>query len=73
LAKSEVPIAPHHVRVGRLLNFFAGLGLLASIYGLWQFDLGWVCAGAVCTVGAKMWFLDRMVWLLQDTGERGNS
>ncbi|WP_120631395.1 DUF6653 family protein [Ruegeria sp. EL01] len=67
LAKTATPIPAHHVKMGRLLNWGAGVGLAILIYGLWQLDLGLVLTGLVATMGAKLWFLDRMVWLFADT------
>lgn len=66
LSKSERPIPAHHVRVCNVLNLTAVIGLFALAYGLWQFDLGWTIAGLITTLGAKLWFLDRMVWILTD-------
>ncbi|WP_108816578.1 DUF6653 family protein [Loktanella sp. Alg231-35] len=60
------PIPAHHVHVGRILMLVTGIGVFALIYALWQLDLGWLIAGLVTSMGAKLWFLDRMVWLLAD-------
>jgi len=67
LASGTSPIASHHARVGRILNIAAGIGVVILAYGLWQLNLGWTIAGLVGAMGAKLWFLDRMVWLLADT------
>ncbi len=41
-------------------------GFAAALYGAVIADWGWTVAGAaVCYLG-KLWFLDRMVWLLED-------
>lgn len=72
LAKATTPIPGHHAKTGRLLNIAAGMGVVILIYGLWQLDLGWVGAGLVATCGAKLWFLDRMVWLLTDMSDVSN-
>lgn len=66
LGAAITPIAAHHVRATRILNAVGVFGLALLTYGLWQSKLGWVCAGLITTVGAKLWFLDRMVWLLAD-------
>lgn len=66
LARSSNPIPRHHDRVTRLLNIAAGLGGLILAVGLWRLDLGITLAGLIATMGAKLWFLDRMVWLKAD-------
>jgi hypothetical protein len=66
LARGETPIPAHHARVARLLSIAAGLGVLILAYGLWQLSVAWTFAGLSVTMGAKLWFLDRMVWLLAD-------
>lgn len=70
LASGTSPIPSHHARVGRILNIAAGIGVIVLAYGLWRLSLGWTTAGLVATMGAKLWFLDRMVWLLEDTANR---
>lgn len=67
LARVTTPIPTHHARVSWILNVAAGFGVVVLAYGLWQLELGWTIAGLVTTMGAKLWFLDRMVWLLADT------
>ena len=67
LAQSEKSIPSHHAKVGRMLILAAGLGILPLAFGLWHLDLGWTMVGLIAVMGAKRWFLDRMVWLLADT------
>lgn len=67
LAARTTPIAPHHMRVTRVLNIAAGLGALILAIGLWRLDFGLVLAGLIASMGAKLWFGDRMVWILQDS------
>ena len=69
LARNDTPIPAHHAMVAWVLNLWAGVGLVALIYGLWVLDVGWSLAGLTLTMGAKLWFLDRMVWLLADMEE----
>lgn len=70
LARSSNSIHPtplaHHAKVARLLNIAAGIAVLIFAYGLWKLDFGLTIAGLVTAMGAKLWFLDRMVWLRQD-------
>lgn len=67
LAQATTPIPAHHARVARILNLAAGFGVVVLASGLWLLEPGWTIAGLVTTMGAKLWFLDRMVWLLSDT------
>ncbi|KAJ56140.1 hypothetical protein ACMU_10315 [Actibacterium mucosum KCTC 23349] len=67
LARKEVPIPPHHAQMAFVLNLAAGGGVVVFAWGLWQLDLGLTLAGLVGAMGAKLWFLDRMVWLYDDT------
>jgi hypothetical protein len=66
LARKTKPIPEHHLRWGMGLSVMAGIGLLPLIYGLWAFNLWATLLGLVMTLGAKLWFIDRMVWLLAD-------
>jgi len=68
LTRKANPIPTHHMPVATLLTFAAGSGALILAYGLWTFELGWVIAGLTLAMGAKLWFLDRMVWLHVDMG-----
>lgn len=63
LARSTHPIPAHHERVTGLLNLAAGLSILIFGIGLWMQDFGFTLAGLLTAMGAKLWFLDRMVWL----------
>ena len=66
LARQRHPIPAQHNRVTRLLNIAAGLGALAMVWGLIQFDALLTLGGIIMSMGAKLWFLDRMVWLKAD-------
>ncbi|MEP1209962.1 MAG: DUF6653 family protein [Rhizobiaceae bacterium] len=63
LAREQHPLPQHHVRVTKMLNVVSGVGILILAIGLWRFDLGLTIAGLVTSMGAKLWFLDRMVWI----------
>lgn len=71
LARASHPIPRHHERVARLLNIAAGVGVLVLAIGLWKLDIGLTLAGLITAMGAKLWFLDRMVWLKMGQGSGG--
>ncbi|MGP6087303.1 DUF6653 family protein [Antarctobacter jejuensis] len=66
LARHAAPIPPHHARAAIVLNTVAASGLIPLVWGLWVFAPGLTLAGLVLTMGGKLWFLDRMVWLHAD-------
>lgn len=66
LARKENAIPQHHARMALVLNSMASLGMLILIWGIWRMDAGLTLAGLSITMGGKMWFLDRMVWLHAD-------
>lgn len=66
LNRAAVPIPAHHRRAAAILGVAAGLGLVPLAWGLWVLDAWAVGFGLLLTVGGKLWFLDRMVWLYDD-------
>ncbi len=66
LARRQTPIPHHHRAWGLGLTVIAGLGILPWAYGLRVFDPGITLFGLTLTIGAKAWFVDRMVWLYRD-------
>ena len=67
LARHERAIPPEHARVAAILTAIAALGIVPLAYGLWALD-GWATvAGVAISLLAKMWFVDRMVWLYDET------
>ncbi|OUR79085.1 hypothetical protein A9Q83_05755 [Alphaproteobacteria bacterium 46_93_T64] len=73
IASKEVPIPKHHTQVTRVLIVFIGIGVALLALGLWQLDLYLTLVGLVISMGGKLWFLDRMVWLFHDmTPTEGN-
>ena len=66
LNRGQVPIPPHHARFAHILSILSGLGLVPTIYGLVVYDPFAASLGVVWVVLAKMWFLDRMVWLYDE-------
>jgi len=70
LNRREVPIPKHHAQIAMLLNILAGLGLIPFVFGLIQLNFWAVYAGTAQMMIAKLWFLDRMVWLFDDMKDR---
>ncbi|MBJ3777595.1 hypothetical protein JCR33_17955 [Acuticoccus sp. 2012] len=69
LARHERPVPRHHAEAARRLTLASGLGLPILAYGLIALD-GWATvAGTILAAGAKLWFVDRMVWLYDEAGE----
>lgn len=66
LNRSKIAIPSHHARAASILSVFAVCGTLVVIYGLAFLEAWAVATGVVIAVGAKMWFVDRMVWLFED-------
>ena len=71
LARDETPVPAHHRRAPNILSAIGAAGVLLAIGGL-AMRAGWaVIAGVAVAMLAKLWFIDRMVWLHRDmTKER---
>ena len=59
-----------HLRAARLLALMSALGLLPLAYGLIVFDPFATLLGLTLAVGAKLWFVDRCVWLADEVARR---
>ncbi|MEM9222248.1 MAG: DUF6653 family protein [Pseudomonadota bacterium] len=68
LDRAHTPIPKHHSTAALLLSLASGPGVLILIYGLWVLNPWAVMCGLVLTMGAKLWYFDRMVWLYDDVG-----
>lgn len=66
LARRSVPIPAHHRRAAALLTTAAMIGAGLLVYGLVRLQLTPVLVGLLLAAGAKLWFVDRMVWLYED-------
>lgn len=66
-------IAPHHLRAARLLTWLSVPGALLMIWGL--IALWWEGAvfGVILSAVPKLWFVDRMAWILQDWRAAGRA
>ncbi len=70
LNAQAVPIPDHHALAANVLTTLSVLGLAPLAWGLWSLDPWATALGLAITVGAKLWFLDRMVWLYDDMAAR---
>lgn len=70
LAYDRVAIPSHHARAATILAWMSASGLPPLVWGLWNHDLPWLLLGLVGTMGPKLWFLDRMVWLFDGMARR---
>lgn len=50
-----------------ILNILQMVGGAILVYGLWDLNIYLTIHGITFVYLAKMWFLDRMVWLYEDT------
>lgn len=68
--RGPVPIPPGHVRAAHMLTGLQMVGMVVVIYGLGTEDLAAAGMGFAFAVLAKLWFVDRMVWLFEIMSER---
>ncbi|WP_300039205.1 DUF6653 family protein [uncultured Roseobacter sp.] len=66
LNRHEVPVPEHHLRAAWWLTAVSAAGLIVLIAGLWIQDGMLTLFGLVVSIGGKMWFVDRMVWIYED-------
>lgn len=67
LARSHDPALAHHRPVVRALTALAAFGALLLLAGLILLDLPLTTVGLVVAMLAKLWLLDRMVWVHRET------
>lgn len=70
LARRERPIPRRHVRAANLLTLVSAAGAAALVYGFVVLHVWATVFGLVVAVGAKTWFVDRMVWLYEEVEGR---
>ncbi len=63
LDRKNRSINPAHLTAARALTWASAIGAVLYLAGLVILDFGITFAGIVLTAGAKMWFVDRMVWI----------
>ncbi len=66
LARKQTPIPTHHAEAITVLNVANGIGLVVMFFGVWFYDVGFTLAGMILSMGAKLWCVDRMIWLKND-------
>ncbi len=66
LARDHVPVPAHHRRVPNILTAIGAAGLALAVYGVAALAEWAAMAGVAIATLAKMWFVDRMVWLHHD-------
>ena len=69
LNRANVAIPTHHRIAAALLTAVQAVGLIPLVYGLIVLDPWAAVAGTAITLMAKMWFVDRMVWLYDEVGD----
>lgn len=66
LNRKRVPVPRHHDTMAKILTALAAFGSLILLYGLIVLDVWPTVFGLCLTIVAKVWFVDRMVWLYED-------
>ncbi|HEX2020620.1 MAG TPA: DUF6653 family protein [Aurantimonas sp.] len=66
LARKAVPIPRQHARAAAVLVAASMIGTILLVYGLVTLQITAVLVGTLLAAGAKLWFVDRMVWLFED-------
>ncbi len=67
LKRKTQPIPKHHVLPSIVLQIMSGLGLPVFMYGLYSLNIWALVIGNLWIIIFKVWFVDRMVWLYQET------
>ncbi|MEM7440566.1 MAG: DUF6653 family protein [Pseudomonadota bacterium] len=68
---SGADIPRHHLLATRILSALSAVGLIPLCWGLYTLDPVSTVLGTLLAVMPKVWFCDRMVWILADlTGNR---
>jgi Family of unknown function (DUF6653) len=66
LNRDLIPVPAHHRLAPHVLSLVAGIGGVLVIWGVIVLDPGITVFGFVIVLLGKLWFVDRMVWLLAD-------
>lgn len=66
LNRTSIPIPEHHVRMGWITTVIAMFFMALCALGFWQQEFWLAFTGWHAAILAKIWFVDRMVWLWED-------
>ncbi len=69
LARDTVPVPRRHARLPNILSGVVLVGVLLALYGVLALSRWPVVTGVAVATLAKLWFVDRMVWLHNDVKE----
>lgn len=64
--RKKMPVPAHHHVPVVILTILQTIGGILLIIGLWQLEITMTILGTILVYMAKMWFLDRMVWVFED-------
>ncbi len=67
LERKNKPISQHNLDMANILTALSVMGVAILIYGLIVLSFWAVVAGLIATILPKVWFVDRMVWLYEDS------
>ena len=70
LDRTRAPVPRRVALRAQLLAIIGLVGMGPVVWGLWTFDVPTLLGGLALTVGAKLWFLNIMVRLHDDTARR---
>jgi hypothetical protein len=71
LERDRVPVPAHHRRVPHLVSGVAALGGACTAWGVVALEPWPTLLGMAVAYLAKLWFVDRMVWLHRDMEGEG--
>lgn len=64
--RGKVPVPMHHRTLPNVLSGVSAVGMIFVIWGVVALDVWPILLGAAVVYLARLWFLDRMVWLYED-------
>lgn len=64
LNRDKIPISKHHLLTPKILTAAAAVGTILTIWGVYRLDICSTLLGMPTTYFGKLWFVDRMVWLM---------
>lgn len=67
--RQEIAVPMHHRTLPNVLSFVGATGAIIVIWGVATLAIWSTLFGATLAYLAKLWFIDRMVWLYEDMSE----